>query len=56
MILKVTLAGDEGNLERRGYVFLANHVGYIDGIVLGSIFPSTSYPTRKSAVGPSSAR
>ncbi len=37
--IKVTVAGDEGHLERGGYVIIANHVGYIDGIVLGSIFP-----------------
>lgn len=37
--IKVTVSGDEGQLERGGYVIIANHVGYIDGIVLGSIFP-----------------
>ena len=37
--IKVTVGGDEGQLERGGYVIIANHVGYIDGIVLGSIFP-----------------
>ena len=37
--IKVTIAGDEGQLERGGYVIIANHVGYVDGIVLGSIFP-----------------
>jgi 1-acyl-sn-glycerol-3-phosphate acyltransferase len=37
--IKVTVAGDEGQLERGGSVIIANHVGYIDGIVLGSIFP-----------------
>jgi 1-acyl-sn-glycerol-3-phosphate acyltransferase len=37
--IKVIVAGDEGQLERGGYVIIANHVGYVDGIVLGSIFP-----------------
>jgi lyso-ornithine lipid O-acyltransferase len=37
--IKVIVAGDEGQLERGGYVIIANHVGYIDGFVLGSIFP-----------------
>jgi 1-acyl-sn-glycerol-3-phosphate acyltransferase len=37
--IKVTVTGDEGQLERGGYVIIANHVGYLDGIVLGSIFP-----------------
>ena len=37
--IKITVEGDEGQLERGGYVIIANHVGYIDGIVLGSIFP-----------------
>src|ERR1041384_4011653 len=37
--IKVTIAGDEGQLERGGYVIIANHVSYVDGIGLGSIFP-----------------
>ena len=37
--IKVTVVGDEGHLERGGYVIISNHVSYIDGIVLGSIFP-----------------
>ncbi len=37
--IKVIVLGDEGQLERGGYVVIANHVGYLDGIVLGSIFP-----------------
>jgi 1-acyl-sn-glycerol-3-phosphate acyltransferase len=37
--IKVTVAGDEGQMERGGYVIIANHVSYVDGIVLGSIFP-----------------
>lgn len=37
--IKVTIAGDAGQLERGGYVVIANHVSYVDGIVLGSTFP-----------------
>ncbi|HWP22730.1 MAG TPA: lysophospholipid acyltransferase family protein [Candidatus Binatia bacterium] len=37
--IKVTVTGDQGALERGGYVIIANHVSYVDGIVLGSIFP-----------------
>src|SRR5918999_2222073 len=37
--IKVSVIGDEGQLERGGYVIIANHLSYIDGIVLGSIFP-----------------
>ena len=37
--IKVTVEGDAGPLERGGYVIIANHVSYVDGIVLGSIFP-----------------
>ena len=37
--IRVTVTGDEGQLERGGYVIIANHVGYVDGIALGSIFP-----------------
>src|SRR5215470_12855708 len=37
--IRVTVAGHEENLERGGYVVIANHVSYVDGIVLGSLFP-----------------
>ena len=37
--IKVSVSGDEGRLERGGYMIIANHVSYVDGIVLGSIFP-----------------
>jgi lyso-ornithine lipid O-acyltransferase len=37
--IQVTVAGDEAQLERGGYVVIANHVSYVDGMVLGSIFP-----------------
>ncbi len=37
--IKVTVQGDEGQLERGGFVIIANHVSYVDGMVLGSIFP-----------------
>lgn len=37
--IKVTVTGDEGQLERGGYVIIANHTGYVDGVVLGGIFP-----------------
>lgn len=37
--IKVTLEGEESQIERGGYVIISNHFGYIDGIVLGSLFP-----------------
>jgi 1-acyl-sn-glycerol-3-phosphate acyltransferase len=37
--IKVAVEGDEGQLERGGDVIIANHMSYVDGIVLGSIFP-----------------
>jgi 1-acyl-sn-glycerol-3-phosphate acyltransferase len=37
--IKVTLTGDDSQLEKGGYVIIANHVSYVDGIVLGSLFP-----------------
>lgn len=37
--IKVAVEGDEGQLERGGEVIIANHTSYVDGIVLGSIFP-----------------
>ena len=37
--VKITVEGDTGQLERGGYVMISNHFGYLDGIVLGSLFP-----------------
>jgi len=37
--IKVTVEGDQEKLERGGYVIISNHLGYIDGFVLGSLFP-----------------
>ncbi|MDH3444036.1 MAG: 1-acyl-sn-glycerol-3-phosphate acyltransferase [Deltaproteobacteria bacterium] len=37
--IKVTVVGDDGLLEKGGYVIISNHVSYVDGIVLGSVFP-----------------
>jgi 1-acyl-sn-glycerol-3-phosphate acyltransferase len=37
--IKVTVAGDPGQLECGGCVVISNHFGYLDGIVLGSLFP-----------------
>lgn len=37
--IKITVAGDAGQLERGGCVIISNHFGYLDGIVLGSLFP-----------------
>jgi 1-acyl-sn-glycerol-3-phosphate acyltransferase len=43
-----------GAAGARGYVIIANHVGYIDGIVLAAFSPSSSC-RKKSAVGRLSA-
>ncbi len=37
--IKVTVVGDVGQLERGGYLIISNHVSYVDGFVLISIFP-----------------
>ena len=37
--IKVVVEGNERQLERGGYVIISNHVSYVDGIVLGSLFP-----------------
>jgi lyso-ornithine lipid O-acyltransferase len=37
--IKVTVVGEEGQLESGGYVMICNHVSYVDGIVLASMFP-----------------
>ena len=37
--IKVTVVGDVGQVERGGYLIISNHLSYVDGFVLGSIFP-----------------
>jgi 1-acyl-sn-glycerol-3-phosphate acyltransferase len=37
--IKVIVVGDDRQLDRGGYVIIANHTSYLDGIVLGSMFP-----------------
>jgi 1-acyl-sn-glycerol-3-phosphate acyltransferase len=37
--ITITVEGDPGQLKRGGYVIISNHFGYLDGIVLGSLFP-----------------
>jgi 1-acyl-sn-glycerol-3-phosphate acyltransferase len=37
--IKITVRGNAEQLERGGYVIISNHFGYLDGIVLGSLFP-----------------
>ena len=37
--IKVTLAGDTGQIDKRGTIIISNHLSYVDGIVLGSTFP-----------------
>lgn len=37
--IKVTVVGDEGQEERGGYVIISNHVSYVDGFILGGLFP-----------------
>jgi lyso-ornithine lipid O-acyltransferase len=37
--IKVTAVGNVGQLEGGGCVIISNHLSYVDGFVLGSIFP-----------------
>ena len=37
--IKITLTGDAAQLESGGDVIISNHLGYLDGIILGSLFP-----------------
>ena len=37
--IKVTVVGEERCMESGGCVIICNHVSYVDGIVLGSMFP-----------------
>jgi 1-acyl-sn-glycerol-3-phosphate acyltransferase len=38
--IKVTVVGEAGQIEKNGgTVIISNHLSYVDGIVLGSVFP-----------------
>lgn len=37
--IKITQEGDSDHLETGGFFIASNHLGYVDGIVLGSLFP-----------------
>jgi 1-acyl-sn-glycerol-3-phosphate acyltransferase len=37
--IKITVEGDAAQLDAGGYVIISNHFGYLDGIILGSLFP-----------------
>jgi 1-acyl-sn-glycerol-3-phosphate acyltransferase len=37
--IRIVVVGNERSLKRGGFVIISNHVSYVDGIVLGSIFP-----------------
>jgi 1-acyl-sn-glycerol-3-phosphate acyltransferase len=37
--IRITVEGDAGQLQHGGYVIISHHFGYLDGIVLGSLFP-----------------
>jgi 1-acyl-sn-glycerol-3-phosphate acyltransferase len=37
--VQITVEGDTGQLEGSGHVIISNHFGYLDGIILGSLFP-----------------
>ncbi|MFQ5903884.1 MAG: lysophospholipid acyltransferase family protein [Candidatus Binatia bacterium] len=38
--IKIVLEGDRDGLRTGGHFIVSNHLGYVDGIVLGSIFPA----------------
>jgi lyso-ornithine lipid O-acyltransferase len=37
--IEVTMVGDYKHLQRGGYLIISNHLSYVDGFVLGSMFP-----------------
>jgi 1-acyl-sn-glycerol-3-phosphate acyltransferase len=45
--IKVTFVGDAGQLDGGGTVIISNHLSYVDGIVLGSIFPAVFVTKRE---------
>lgn len=48
--IKVRVEGELKGLESGGYFIASNHMGYVDGIVLGSIFP-VIYVSKKEVRG-----
>ena len=38
--IKVTLLGELQNLKAQGSFIIARHIGYLDGLILGSLFPA----------------
>ena len=49
--IRVTVVGDAGQIEAGDHVIISNHLGYIDGFVLGSIFPVVFVSSGKSRNG-----
>jgi 1-acyl-sn-glycerol-3-phosphate acyltransferase len=45
--LKVSLDGDPGQIPASGTVIISNHLSYVDGFVLGSIFPAVFVSKRE---------
>lgn len=48
--IRITIEGEQDRLEAGGSLILSNHLGYIDGVVLGSIFP-VIYVSKKEVRG-----
>jgi 1-acyl-sn-glycerol-3-phosphate acyltransferase len=48
--IKITVEGDHGGLKRSGAFVVSNHVSYVDGFVLGSLFPVV-YVSKKEVRG-----
>jgi len=48
--IKVSVEGERDRLGSGGYCIVSNHLGYVDGIVLGSIFP-VIYVSKKEVRG-----
>lgn len=48
--IRITVEGELNGLESGGHVIISNHLGYVDGIVLGSIFP-VIYVSKKEVRG-----
>lgn len=48
--VKITLRGSEDRLREGGNVIVCNHMGYLDGVVLGAIFPLI-YVSKKEVRG-----
>ena len=50
--IKINLKGNLPAVREQGNFIISRHVGYLDGIILGGIFPANLISKKKSRDGP----